>query len=236
MHRCRLGWRCAVSLAAVAFATSAVVAPAVCTGEPLPLARQAIGPPLSASGEPLETGDLIYREAPVTFHLDVNGAAAVQLIGPVLDAAADVARGALPSLMKVQPQARGRGVDVMALLAYSVPPLIDPAKDAIKSITHLTLVAMKPGDGLALSEVQAYYNELMTRRGWRPLATLRTGSEEGLLLLLAPGGKGLFGVLRPNQRELVVGMVTTSKPLGDLVAQVLRAGGPQLLRTFTAVR
>ena len=47
--------------------------------------------------------------------------------------------------------------------------------------------------------------------------------------MIAPSAKGVFAAVRPNQRELIVALITTSEPIGDLLAQVVRAGGGDIL-------
>jgi len=47
--------------------------------------------------------------------------------------------------------------------------------------------------------------------------------------MIAPSAKGIFAAIRPNQRELIVALITTNEPIGDLLAQVVRAGGGDIL-------
>ena len=54
--------------------------------------------------------------------------------------------------------------------------------------------------------------------------------------LLAPCAKGIFAAVRPNQRELIVALITTNEPIGDLLAQVVRAGGGDLIPKIVQAR
>jgi hypothetical protein len=207
-------------------------------------AQAAAGEPAADLG-PLTSSQLVYPGLQVEFLVDVNGAAVAQLLGPALDAGAEVAHK-LAASFKQQAQsegwARAPGVS-LAAVPLMAEQLIDPAKDLLKSFTRATLVVMKSPDAGKSPEAEAvigYYENLMLPRGWVPMVTVRPGSrQEGLLLLLAPGGKGVFGALRPNSRELVVGMVAANRPIGELLGELVRAGGqlaPRLLESFSVRR
>ncbi len=179
----------------------------------------------------LSSEELVYEGAPIEVAIDVNGEAAVQLIGGVLDAAADVVQDQVSAIARGEVEAAGPfGQAAMA------EPLIGPAKDVIKSITRVTVLVMEPEQAPPGDEVVAYYHGLMTARGWTPMLTVRTDGGENIAVLLAPGGKGLFGVIRPGDDELIVGLITTREPLGDLLAQIVRAGGSEVLPKFLAAR
>ena len=179
----------------------------------------------------LSSEELVYEGAPIEVAIDVNGEAAVQLIGGVLDAAADVVQEQVSAIARGEVEAAGPfGQAAMA------EPLIGPAKDVIKSVTRVTLLVMKPDQAPPGDEVVAYYHDLMTTRGWTPMVTVRADGGENIAVLLAPGGKGLFGVIRPGGHELIVGLITTREPLGDLLAQIVRAGGSGVLPKILAAR
>jgi len=180
----------------------------------------------------LSSKELVYEGAPIEVAIDVNGEAAVQLIGGVLDAAADLAQEQVSAVAQGKKlNAPGRfGQAAMAV------PLIGPAKDVIKSVTRVTVLVMEPEQAPPGDEVVAYYHGLMTARGWTPMLTVRTDGGENIAVLLAPGGKGLFGVIRPGEDELIVGLITTREPLGDLLAQIVRAGGSEVLPKLLAAR
>ena len=179
----------------------------------------------------LSSEELVYEGAPIEVAIDVNGEAAVQLIGGMLDAAAEIAQEQVSAVAQGKVNAPGPlGQAAMA------EPLIGPAKDVIKSITRVTVLVMEPEQAPPGDEVVAYYHGLMTARGWTPMLTVRADGGENIAVLLAPGGKGLFGVIRPDDDQLIVGLITTREPLGDLLAQIVRAGGSEVLPKFLAAR
>lgn len=206
------GWLCAVMLAVLAAAGA-------CPVEAAP-----------AADEPLATEDLIYEGTRVEMQVDVNGAAAMELLGDVLDAAAEAveeqaaAAEAGESQLPVPPQ------------MLAARPLIGPAKEVLKSVTRASLVVMHPQEGQIPVESVDYYAEMIGARGWQSLARLRTGSGENIAAFLAPGGKGIFAALRPNSRELIVVMLTTQEPLGHLLGQIVRAAGGDVLPQFLAAK
>ena len=204
-------------------------------GMALICAMLAAGAAAVAATEPgqgaLSGEELVYEGAPIEVAINVNGEAATQLLGGVLDAAADVVQEQVSAIARGEVEAAGPfGEAAMA------GPLIGPAKDVIKSVTRVTVLVMKPEQAPPGDQVAAYYQGLMTARGWTPMLTLRADGGENIAVLLAPGGKGLFGVIRADDDELIVGLITTREPLGDLLAQIVRAGGSEVLPKFLAAR
>jgi len=183
----------------------------------------AAAPPVPTEA-PLTANQLIYEGTTIEFQLDVNGEAAAQLLGDLLDAAAEIAHEQADAMAKA-----GVG-PVPPHVAVIAEPLIDPAKDVIKSITWVTLLVMRPDESVNTEEAMGYYHRLMTSRGWTPMVTIRADSGERILVLLAPGGKGLFAAIIPGHNEIVVGIITTTEPLGELLAQIIRAGGSEALQ------
>ena len=169
--------------------------------------------------------DLKYQGATVKVEVDVNGEAAIQLVGGILDEAAAI----------VQDQASA-GAEGMPPQLAMAQPFIGPAKDAIKSFSRVVALVMKTDDSAAELDVTAHYGTMMTNRGWSRLATVRTDGGQNILVMIAPSAKGIFAAIRPNQRELVVALVTTNEPIGDLLAQVVRAGGSDILPKILQAR
>ena len=190
----------------------------------------------SGSVPALTSDQLVYQGARVEMMVDVNGEAVVLLLGSVLDAAAETAH-------KLAASAKGQegavGSSPRSMVGGPIPllaeQLIDPVKDAVKAVTRAALVVMEADEQVPADRFIAHYNELITSRGWSPLATVRSGSGEGLSLWLAPGGKGLFGAFRPDKKQLIVGLVTASAPLGDLIAQIVRASEPLVGQLLTGM-
>src|SRR5574340_922225 len=74
----------------------------------------------------------------------------------------------------------------------------------------------------------------MTPLGWSPFVTVKDNDGTGISALLAPEAKGVL-VAVSDKDEIIVAMVTTSRPLGDILGQVVSAGGnalPTLLQSL----
>ncbi|MDH4179981.1 MAG: hypothetical protein OEV33_05675 [Armatimonadota bacterium] len=176
-----------------------------------------------AQTDALTIDNLKYEGATVDVEVDVNGEAAVQLVGGILDEAAAI----------VQDQAGAEGLPSQLAMAQ---PFIGPAKDAIKSLSRAIALVMKTDESAADLDAAAHYGAMMAARGWSPLATVRTGKGENILVMIAPSAKGVFAVVRPNRRELIVALITTNEPIGDLLAQVVRAAGGDILPNILQAR
>ena len=226
-----------------------VVAVAVCAGA-------ALAAPPAAEG--LTTEQLVLQGATVKFQVDVNGEVAMQLVGGMLDAAADTVKQAAASAFAGdevplrRTKASGQGGE-MGELAMA-EPFIGPAKDLVKSLSRVTAVVMQapPLDcargGLALAggdpelaegppdskDLIGQYEAMMVARGWTMLATTRAITGQEAAAYVAPGGKGIFVAVRPNGQELIVALVTTREPIGDLLGQIVRAGGAKALPMLLA--
>ncbi len=173
-------------------------------------------PPAAPS---LGADQLLYEGATVDVQIDVNGEAAAQFLGSILDAAAETAEEQVAAMEQ-------RTVPHQVVMAR---PLIGPAKEVVKSITQVTLLVMKTEETLRAEDIMSHYRDLITPRGWTPMATIRTGDGVNIAAYLAPEGKGLLGAIRPGARELIVGLITSREPLGDLLAHVVRAGGSEIV-------
>jgi len=171
----------------------------------------------AGAGGGVTTDQLIYKGASVKTQVDVNGAAAVALVGNALDAVA----------AQIEQQAKagsgGPAEGPMAMLPM-VAPMIGPAKDVIKSLERITLLIMKPKKPVGADEFISYYSGLMSPRGWSPFVTVKDENGTGVLTMLAPEAKGVFFAVN-NEDEAIVGLVTTSKPMGELIGQVVSASG-----------
>jgi hypothetical protein len=181
--------------------------------------------------EMLTTDQLIYGGATVKIQVDVNGEAAVALLGNALDAAAQVAREQAAAMAEGG-ESPGGPMGKMAI----AEPLIAPAMNAIKSVTRVTLLVMQPGESSASEDLTGYYSGLMTERGWMQLVKVRSESGENIAAFVAPGGKGVFAAIRPNARELVVALVTTRRPVGELLGQIVRSGGGHVIAGILGAR
>lgn len=204
MHARKTGYLAVLVAAAIAISVSAAVA----------------APPADA---PLTTDHLLLDGVQVEVQVDVNGEAAAQLLGDLLDAVAEVAQEQAAVAVEA-----GAG-PVPPHIAAIATPLIEPAKNVIKSITRVSVVVMKPGESANRAEIADYYAALMAGRGWTPMVTVRAEGDTQVRVLTAPGGKGIFANVVESD-EVVVAMITTTEPLGDLLAQIVRAGGGHALQ------
>jgi len=166
----------------------------------------------------ITTDQLIYQGAAVEVQVDVDGAAAVQLVGDALDALAEQAKQQAQAIAQT-----GAGGEKVAMISAAMP-LVDPIKEAIKSLQRAAIVVMKPGEKTDSETVYAYYTKLMGGQGWSPLITVKGPKGERVSVMMAPEAKGLFLMVQ-EKSELVVGLITTSQPIGQLIGQVVRASG-----------
>ena len=192
-------------------------------------AAGAAGPSASAGGPSAE--ELIYQGSPVEVQVDVNGQAAVELLGGVLDGA--------EAALQAQAKAAGEGKaalppQVAGMLPVGVE-MLKPAKEAIKSITQVTFVVMKPKGALDPERVREHYANLMRARGWVPLASVRGQGAPAIQVMLGPGGKGLFGMVFEHS-ELVVALIATNRPLGEVLGEVVRVAGGNVPAALMAAR
>ena len=189
----------------------------------LALAVALAGQGLAAAQEVagITADQLVYQGAEVKTRVDVNGAAAVQLIGGALDAAAAAAK----QQAKAMAEAGGKGAEGPMAMLPALLPIIEPAKEAIKSLNQVSFVAMKPQGKIDGAQFLKYYRGVMS--GWSPLVTVQDADGTTVCVMLAPEAKGIFFAVSGNN-ELLSGLVTTSKPLGDLIGQIIQSGGGSL--------
>ncbi len=177
---------------------------------------------VSAADGGLTTEQLVYQGAQVEVQVDVDGAVAIQFAGDALDALAELAQQQAEALAGAEGPPPGP-----VAAAAAAAPLIGPAKAAVESLSRVTLLVMTPQQPAAGAQVVDHYAALLTPRGWAPMVTVRAEQGEGVLVLVAPGGKGIFAVVAPKQEQgkLVVALVTTTRPVGELIGNIVRAGG-----------
>ena len=171
-----------------------------------------------AQGAPMTAAQLVYEGADVDTQVDVNGVAAMQLVGGMLDA--------IVAQAKNLPPGGGPQDGPMAMLP-AVMPMLDPARDAIKSLQQITVVVMKPKQAFEPKAFAKHYSDLMSGQGWSPLATVVDKDGTAVVTMIAPEAKGVFFAVN-DKSEVVAGLITTSKPIGDLLGQVVQAGGGSL--------
>ncbi|MBN1458194.1 MAG: hypothetical protein JXA57_01570, partial [Armatimonadetes bacterium] len=149
----------------------------------------------SASADALQLEDLKYQGAAIDVEVDVNGEAAVQLIGAILDEAVSAAQEQAASGGEIPPQ------------LAAAEPMLEPAKQILKSLSRVLAVVMKTDESAAGLNVIDHYGGKMSARGWTQLASVQTGKGEDILAMLAPGGKGVFVAVRPSNSELIVALM-----------------------------
>jgi len=172
-----------------------------------------------AGDEPAITAEnLVYEGAAVETQVDVNGEAAMQLVGGAIDALAAQAKA------QAEAMAAGKGAEgPMAMLPAAIP-LIDPMKEALKSLGQITVVVQKPQQPVNSDAFLEHYRGVMSPLGWSPLVTVKAKDAPAVVAMVAPEGKGVFFAVN-EKAEIVAGLVTTTKPIGELIGQVIHASG-----------
>ncbi len=177
---------------------------------------------MAADRPPLSAEQLIYPGAAVETRIEVSGIGAAQLVGGGLDAHLAELRAKAKAA-----QEAGASEDELAEIAEAMS-VVESTKEIVGSFLRLTLVVTKPSQPVGAADFIKHYQDLMGPRGWSPLATIQEEKEgDAFLLMLAPEGKGLFLAAseRDEEKEIVTGLVATSKPLGELIAKIFRNGG-----------
>jgi hypothetical protein len=209
MRRQAMVWACMVVLGL------AVAVPAMAQTMP---AGPVAAPPVA---------ELVYQGATVKMQVDVNGAAAVELVGGLLDAAAAAVEGQAKAMPKPEANLQGPAAKMMM-----VAPMVGPARDLIKSLDRVTVLQMAAAGPVAGEAFIAHYQGLMQSRGWTPLVTVRGQGMPAVATLVAPEGKGIFVAVSPGGDQLIVAVLTMTRPIGELVGQLAEAGQgamPQLM-------
>jgi hypothetical protein len=193
----------------------------------VPALAQPAGEPGSSD---VSASDLVLTGATVETQVDVNGAAAVSLIGGALDALVTTAQ----EQAKAAQEAAGGALPPEALIALqAAQPVLEPVRDALKSFTRATIIEMKVAKPVPQAQFLRHYQTVMAPHGWTSLITIQDG-DSTVLAMLGPQGKGLFGAVA-DAKSVTVAMVTTSRPLGDLLGQLVTASGKSMPAVMGAV-
>jgi hypothetical protein len=169
---------------------------------------------LAAEPRPFSAAELAYPTATIKTRIEVSGVSAGQLIGGALTA----------YTYQLQADARaaeeaGASEKALSAIAQKMSS-IDEVRDTVTSFLGFMLVVMKPGEPVKAANFVAHYQHLMGPRGWSPLATVQDEeNQNAIVFMLAPNEKGLFVALGSTD-EILTGLVTTSKPLGELLARI----------------
>lgn len=212
MRRQAMAWACVLLLG------MGLVVPAMAQSTP---AGAVAAPPVA---------DLVYQGATVKTQVDVNGAAAVQLVGGLLDAAAAAVEEQAKAMSLAGPGAappQGHAAEIAM-----VAPMVGPARDIIKSLDRVTVLQMAASGPIAGEDFISYYQGRMQGLGWIPLITVRGQGMPVVATMIGPEGKGIFAAVNPGGTDIIVALLTTSRPIGDLVGQLAAAGQgamPQLM-------
>ena len=178
---------------------------------------------------PLTASELVYLGTSVQTQVDVNGAAAVALLGSALDGLVSAAQE------QAKTQASG-GAPALPIppQAWAALPMLGPVRDVIKSVSHITVLVMSPAKPVPSAQFLRHYGSLLTPRGWTSLVTVQDGHGPAVLAMVAPEGKGIFlGV--NDRKQLVTALVTTERPLGEMIGQIMQAAtsaAPSLVSTM----
>jgi len=186
-------------------------------------------PAEASAAPPVES--LVYQGAEVQTQVDVNGAAAVMLIGKALDTIAAQTQKQMAAMQAAPAGTQLAALQGKASVISAALPMIDPVKEAIKSLEHITILIMKPGAEVNAADFMKFYSGSMSAQGWTSLISVRDKSGPAVVTMLAPEAKGIFLAVN-DKRQLLVAFVTTTHPIGDLISQVIQAGGdafPQVM-------
>jgi hypothetical protein len=209
MRRQAMAWACLLVLGL------GLVVPAMAQTTP---AKPVVVPPVA---------DLVYQGATIKMQVDVNGAAAVELVGGLLDAATAAVEGQAKAMPGPEAQLQGPAAKMRM-----VAPMVGPARDLVKSLDRVTVLQMVTAGPVAGEQFIAHYQGLMQGRGWTPLITVRGQGMPAVATLVAPQGKGLFAAVSPGGNQVIVAVLTMTRPIGELVGQLAEAGQsamPQLM-------
>ncbi len=115
-------------------------------------------------------------------------------------------------------------------------PILEPTKETLKSLDHITFVVMHPPSPVTAADFTKFYSGCLAAQGWSSLFSLQDKSGPAIVSYLAPEGRGLFfAVNQPS--TILVALLTTTRPIGDLLNQIIDAGGnavPTLVQHFMA--
>ena len=168
----------------------------------------------AAEPRPFSAAELAYPRATIKTRIEVSGVSAGNLIGGALTAY----QYQLQADAKAAEEA-GATEEALEAIAQKASS-IDGVRDTLTSFLGFMLVVMKPGEPVEAADFIAHYERLMRSRGWSPLATVQDEENQGaIVFMVGPNEKGLFAALS-GQDEILTGLVTTSKPLGELLAKV----------------
>jgi hypothetical protein len=146
--------------------------------------------------------DLIYPGSQVVYQVDLSGDEAVRHVTENLDQ-----RGGAAALAAGMPL---------------LQPAVTALKAGIGTFSHLVVLAVATGP-VALDECLPRYVRLFEECGWTK-AMFATVGDSSVLVMLAPEGKGLLLLFCDTPGDLLLEMATGSKPFGDIITEVARAG------------
>lgn len=179
---------------------------------------------------PITSAALAYSGLPITYQMDLNGQDVLLLIGGMVESLAAAAHQQIATFnQQAAPNvANQKTKETLA----QVKPTIEPIKQALTSISHVAFVQMQPNEDIKFDELIGAYQGMMSKNGWSVTMLARdVRAAGGGLVMMAPESKGLLGVFQPGKSQpVIVALVTTTAPLGDLLAQVAQAGGPQVIQ------
>jgi hypothetical protein len=180
----------------------------------------------------LTADQLVYPGASVETRIDVNGAAAMALAGGAVDALAAQVQARMEAAQAAAAAAQGANAQAQRAAAEAqraAAQAIEQARDALKSLQTVRVVVMETKEAVKGSDFLSHYQGLLAPRGWTPLMTVQTDKEDNtvVMLMLGPAGKGLLGAVH-DDNDIVIGMLTTEKPLGELIGMLMKAGSPSM--------
>lgn len=169
---------------------------------------------LAAEPRPFSAAELAYPRATIKTRIEVSGVSAGQLIGGALTAYTYQLQADAEAAEEA-----GASEEALSAIAQKMSS-VDEVRDTVTSFLGFMLVAMKPAEPVRAANFVAHYEQLMRPRGWSPLAIVQDEENQGaIVFMLGPNEKGLFVALS-GKDEILTGLVTTSKPLGELLARI----------------
>jgi len=179
-------------------------------------------PAMAAAARPLTLEKVVYPQASINMQMDVNGAVAMKLFGGAIDQAAVE----IKQQLKMLQEQRGKEAPEAAALSAALSST-EAVRDVVKSLTSIKFAVTAPKEPVANAAFVKYYQDLLTPGGWASLFTLTAKDKGAVLIMLSDDSKQLFFTINGGD-NIIDGIVTTNRPMGELIAKVIQGAGPSI--------